>query len=356
MEKKIVLTGGGSAGHVTPNLALIPKLKDQGWHISYIGSHQGIERELIDDTGIPYYPISSGKLRRYFDAKNFKDPFKVLKGLMQAYILLKKLKPDVIFSKGGFVSVPVVIAGWLNKIPVFIHESDITPGLANKISVKFASKIFVTFDEAAKYLPKEKVLHSGSPIREDILTGNRKKGLEFLGFNEAKPVITVMGGSLGAKKINNVVRGSLKSLLENYQIVHLCGKGNLDAECDHVPGYRQFEYAGEELPDILAATNMLISRAGSNAIFEFLALQKPMILIPLSASASRGDQILNAKSFEKKGYCKVITEEDLDGGVLERTVTDVYKNRFDFIDNMKKSGASNTLQNIIDTLTKGKKK
>lgn len=355
MGKKIVLTGGGSAGHVTPNLALIPKLEEQDWDISYIGSENGIERGLIEGVNIPYHPISSGKLRRYVDIKNIKDPFKVIKGLMQSYFLLKKMKPNVIFSKGGFVSVPVVIAGWLNKIPVYIHESDITPGLANKISVKFATKIFITFEEAAKYLPSEKAIHTGSPIREDILKGHAAKGLTFLGFDQTRPVITIMGGSLGAKRINNVVRELLDSLLTKYQIVHLCGKGNIDPQYNHLQGYRQFEYLGEELADILAATNMIISRAGSNSIFEFLALKKPMILIPLPKSASRGDQILNAESFKKQGFCDVLYEEDLTKETLSDTITNVYKNRYDYRDKMARANASNSLDDMIRIISDGKK-
>ncbi|MDG4655538.1 undecaprenyldiphospho-muramoylpentapeptide beta-N-acetylglucosaminyltransferase [Ectobacillus antri] len=353
--KTIVFTGGGSAGHVTPNLALIPKLQEGGWNIHYIGSKTGIEKDIIEKEGIPYHEISSGKLRRYFDMKNFKDPFLVMKGVAEAYFLIRKLKPDVIFSKGGFVSVPVVIAGWMNRIPVFLHESDITPGLANKIAIRFATKIFVTFEEAIKHLPAGKAVHTGSPIREDILKGNRESGLRYLGFTSTKPVITIMGGSLGAKRINETVREALPQLLEMFQIVHLCGKGNRDESLNEVKGYQQFEYVSDELPDIMAATDMVISRAGSNAIFEFLTLQKPMILIPLPKASSRGDQILNAAAFEKKGYCRVLQEEQLTEASLLQSVNEVYGYRLRYKENMRGYSASSCLKEIIEYIEKASK-
>ncbi|MDN3956958.1 undecaprenyldiphospho-muramoylpentapeptide beta-N-acetylglucosaminyltransferase [Sporolactobacillus laevolacticus] len=349
MTKKIVFTGGGSAGHVTPNLALIDQLKD--WDITYIGSKNGIEKNLVQGHGIAYRAISSGKLRRYFDMKNFKDPFKVLAGVMQAYLILKKIKPDVIFSKGGFVSVPVVIGGWLNRIPVYIHESDITPGLANRIAIKFATKLFVTFEEAAAHLPKDKVEYTGAPIRDVLLKGDRNKGLQFLGFHSDKPVLLIMGGSLGAKKINEVVRESLPELLKKYQIVHLCGKGNIDAKLTEITGYNQYEYVDKELPDVMAASSIILSRAGSNAIFEFLALKKPMILIPLPLRASRGDQILNADSFQKKELCEVMENDSLTSEELQKTIDNVYKNRYDYIDRMTAAqNATHGIKNILSNL------
>ncbi len=345
--KKIVLTGGGTAGHVTPNLALIPKLKEKQWDIHYIGSKTGIEKNLIEEAGIPYYSISSGKLRRYFDLKNFQDPFKVLKGIAEAYFIIKKLKPDVIFSKGGFVSVPVVIAGKLNKIPVLIHESDYTPGLANKIAVRFATKMFVTFEEAKAHLPKNKVMVTGSPIREELLQGNRERGLAFLNFTKTKPVITIMGGSLGSAKLNAIIRENLEELLQNYQIVHLCGKGNLDETLMKKRGYRQFEYISRELPDIAAATDFVVSRAGSNAIFEWLELKKPMLLIPLSKTVSRGDQILNARSFQKQGFAAVLEEEELTNESFLKNIQELEQNRQKYMDAMKANAPSNGLETIM---------
>ncbi|KYG27642.1 undecaprenyldiphospho-muramoylpentapeptide beta-N-acetylglucosaminyltransferase [Alkalihalobacillus trypoxylicola] len=310
--KRIVFTGGGTAGHVTPNLAIIKEIQNEdNYQIDYIGSKNGIEKELIEKIGIPYHPISSGKLRRYIDFENVKDIFRVLKGCLDARRTLKKLKPQLVFSKGGFVSVPVIIAASTLKIPIFIHESDFTPGLANKISQRFATKIFTSFEETKRYLPGNKTESIGSPIRKDILTGSAEKARKWLGFHSQLPVLLIMGGSLGARKINETVRSYIDELTKNYQIVHLCGKNNLDPELENQVGYKQFEYVHEELADILALADIVITRGGSNAIFEFVALEIPMIIIPLGKDQSRGDQIINAKSFQEKGYALMLEEKDL---------------------------------------------
>ena len=264
---KIIMTGGGTAGHVTPNLALVPKLKENGFEIKYIGSTNGIEKEIIQKNNIPYFAISSGKLRRYFDVKNFTDPFKVMKGIMQAYRILSKEKPDVVFSKGGFVAVPVVIAATMKKIPVVAHESDMTPGLANKLSAPFCDKLCVTFRESLKYIKDNKGVLTGSPIREEILKGNKEKGKEFCGFNDNKEILFIMGGSLGSKLINEEIRKNLERLLEKFNIIHICGKGNIDTSLNKKKGYKQFEYVTEELPDLMKAADYIISRAGANSIF-----------------------------------------------------------------------------------------
>ena len=180
MSKKIVLTGGGTAGHVTPNIALLPHLKDKGYEISYIGSYEGIEKRLITDYEIPYYGISTGKLRRYFDPKNFTDPFRVIKGFAEAKKILKEIKPDVVFSKGGFVSVPVVRAAAALKIPCIIHESDMTPGLANKLCIPVAKKVCCNFPETLEHLPEEKAVLTGSPIREELAKGNKLENIALL--------------------------------------------------------------------------------------------------------------------------------------------------------------------------------
>lgn len=345
--KKIVLTGGGTAGHVTPNIALIPELKKQGYEIYYIGSHDGIERQLIGDLGIKYFPISSGKLRRYIDLKNLSDPFKVIKGLHQARKLLKKIKPDVVFSKGGFVSVPVVVGAKTRKIPCVIHESDMTPGLANKICIPCARRVCTNFPETLKHLPPEKAVLTGSPIRQELFSGDKKKGLKFCGFIENKPVLLVVGGSLGAVAVNNAVRSILPTLLKEFQIIHLCGKDKVDATLTGMTGYVQYEYIKEELSDLMAAADVIVSRAGANAICEILALRKPNILIPLSAQASRGDQILNADSFKKSGYSLVIQEEAVTDEKLLEAVRYAYKNRTKFIDAMEKSQLNNSIEKIV---------
>lgn len=306
--KKIVMTGGGTAGHVTPNIALIPSLRQAGYEISYIGSYNGIEKNLIEAQNIPYYGIASGKLRRYFDPKNFTDPFRVGKGFFQARAILKKIKPDIVFSKGGFVSVPVVLAAKTRHIPSIIHESDMTPGLANKLAIPCATKVCCNFPETVKYLPEGKAVLTGSPIRGELLTGSRPAALKFCGFDTRHPILLVIGGSSGSIVINTAVRHSLDTLLEQFQVIHLCGKNNLDPALENRTGYAQFEYISENLPDIFAAADLVISRAGANTICELLALRKPNILIPLSKNASRGDQILNARSFAAQGFSKVIEE------------------------------------------------
>lgn len=348
--KRIVLTGGGTAGHVTPNIALLPRLKELGYDIHYIGSYDGMEKKLIEDCGIPYYGISSGKLRRYFDVKNFSDPFKVLKGYGQARKLLKKLKPDVVFSKGGFVSVPVVFAAKHRHIPAIIHESDITPGLANKLAIPNAYKVCCNFPETLKYLPSDKAILTGSPIRSELLSGNRQSALDYCHLTDRKPVILVVGGSSGSQFINEIVRGILPELLKTYQVIHLCGKGNLDKSLHGTAGYAQFEYANQELSDMFALADIVISRAGANSICELLALHKPNILIPLSANASRGDQILNAHSFEQQGFSMVIEEENLSNVVLLDAVQNLYENRSQYITAMKESKQMNSVETVVQII------
>ena len=345
--KRIVLTGGGTAGHVTPNIALLPKLRELGYDDQYIGSYNGIEKTLIEACDVPYYGISSGKLRRYFDLKNFSDPFKVLKGFSEASKLLKKLKPDVVFSKGGFVSVPVVIAASRHKIPVIIHESDMTPGLANKLSIPSASKVCCNFPETIAHLPKGKAVLTGSPIREELLLGSREKALAFTGLTGKKPVLLIIGGSLGSVVVNEAVRSILPKLLEHFEIIHLCGKGKLDHTLTAMNGYVQYEYISDELKDLFALSDIVISRAGANSICEFLALRKPALLVPLSAAASRGDQILNAHSFEKQGYAAVLEEEQLNGDTLLNALNTLWENRDSYVSAMESSPMGNAIETII---------
>lgn len=345
--KKIILTGGGTAGHVTPNLALVPKLKELGYEIEYIGSYEGIEKKLIEDYGIPYHGIASGKLRRYFDIKNISDPFRVLKGYWQAVRLMKRLKPDILFSKGGFVSVPVILAAKHCRIPAIIHESDLTPGLANKLAIPAAQKVCCNFPETLKYLPQEKAVLTGSPIRAELLSGNRIRALDLCGFTASQKVILVVGGSTGSQFINTIVRKALPELTKEYQIIHLCGKGNLEPSLNGHKGYAQFEYAKKELSDFFALADLVISRAGANAICEILALRIPNILIPLSANASRGDQILNARSFEKQGFSYVIEEEDLSVKNILSAVTHMFEQRQAYQQAMESSQQLNSVDTVI---------
>lgn len=346
--KRIVMTGGGTAGHVTPNIALMPALKKAGYDITYIGSYNGMEKDLIEAVGVPYIGISSGKLRRYFDLKNFSDPFKVLKGYGQAVSLLKKLKPDVVFSKGGFVSVPVVLAAKRCRVPAIIHESDLTPGLANRIAVKGAKRVCCNFPETIRYLPSEKAVLTGSPIRQELFAGDAESARRLCGFaDRVKPALLVVGGSSGAKAINDIVRRLLPELLKEFYIIHLCGKGNLDESLKGTAGYAQFEYASGELADLFALTDLAVSRAGANAICELLALRKPNVLIPLSAAASRGDQILNAKSFQKQGFSEVIEEENLTDEIFLSKLREVYRNREQYIHAMSESGQMDSIGTIL---------
>ena len=350
--KRIVLTGGGTAGHVTPNMALVPSLKEAGYDIQYIGSYNGIEKRLIEEMGIPYHGISSGKLRRCFDPKNFSDPFKVMKGYLEASHMIRKLKPDIVFSKGGFVSVPVVLAAKRRHVPVIIHESDLTPGLANKICIPAATKVCCNFPETLKHLPENKAVLTGSPIRQELFSGKKEEGLRLCGFDDSKPVLLVMGGSLGAVAINNAIRENLDELLKQFQIIHLCGRGHYDTSLDGKNGYKQFEYAKKELTHLFATTDLIISRAGANAICELLALKKPNILIPLPASQSRGDQLLNAASFEKSGYSYVLQEEELTSNTLLKAVQYVYDEREEYIQTLKESKLNRAIPIIMDLITK----
>ena len=349
--KKIVMTGGGTAGHVTPNIALMPALRKEGFEISYIGSYDGIEKRLIEEQSIPYYGISSGKLRRYFNPKNFSDPFRVIKGYGQSIKLLKKIKPDVVFSKGGFVSVPVVLAAKFCRIPAIIHESDITPGLANKLAIPGAVKVCCNFPETLNYLPKEKAVLTGSPIRQELLKGSADAGRTYCKFPEAsKPVILIIGGSSGSRAINNTVRELLPQLLPDYNVIHLCGKGNLDTSLTQTAGYLQLEYANQELADLFALSDLVISRAGANAICELLALHKPNILIPLSANASRGDQILNANSFQAQGFSYVLEEENLSPETLRSAITHVIAEKESYISAMKNSQTRDSIETIVNLI------
>ncbi len=350
---KIAFTGGGTVGHVSVNLSLIPTALSQGYEALYIGSKNGIEREMIESQlpEIKYYPISSGKLRRYISLENAKDVFKVLKGILDARKVLKKEKPDLLFSKGGFVSVPVVIAAKSLNIPTIIHESDLTPGLANKIALKFAKKIYTTFEETLNYLPKEKADFIGATIREDLKNGNAHNGYQLTGFNENKKVLLVMGGSLGSKKLNSIIRENLDALLQQYQVIHLTGKGLKDDQVKK-SGYIQYEFVKEDLTDLLAITDTVISRAGSNAIYEFLTLRIPMLLVPLGLDQSRGDQIDNANHFADKGYAKAIDEEKLTAQILLQELNEMEQERTRIINNMKSYEQSYTKEALFDKMIK----
>lgn len=351
MKPHIVFTGGGTAGHVNPNLALIEALQPEGWQIDYIGSKASVEQAMIEAVHIPFYAISSGKLRRYFSWKNFADPFKILLGIGQSYRLLRKLKTELVFSKGGFVAFPVVFAAWLNRIPVIVHESDMTPGLANRLSFPFVDKVCLTFAAAKTHLKETLPVEiTGTPIRQALLKGDRQAGLMRCGFKSDKPCLLLMGGSQGASNLNAALREALSTLNQYYQVIHLCGKGKVDNALSTNPEYAQFEYANEELPDLFAAADMVVSRAGANALCEILALEKPHVLIPLSARVSRGDQIQNARFFNKQGISRVIDDEALTAVSLIEAILEVQQHKDEIVEKIKALAVLSATSRIVSIL------
>lgn len=347
--KRIVLTGGGTAGHVTPHLALLPGLLDKGYEVHYIGTESGIERQVMALPGVTYHVIDSGKLRRYFDWKNFSDPFRVIRGALQASRVIKQLKPSVCFSKGGFVGVPVVFAAWRHKVPVLCHESDLTPGLANRISAKMAVRVACTFPECARALGSKGIL-TGTPLRPQLFSGSPAQGLKAAGFMGDKPVLLMMGGSQGAQSVNKCLRGALDGILPLMDVFHLCGKGNLDPQLEGKPGYFQIEFMNEDLPHALACADLVLSRAGANALCEFQALKKPMLLIPLPRSSSRGDQILNAKSYEARGLAHVLPQENLNVDALVGALKRLQQNAPQLRAALEKAPPADGTQSVMDLI------
>lgn len=349
----ILFTGGGSAGHVTPNLALIKKCQVEGWQVFYAGSNDGIEKTIIDRINIPFFYVNSGKLRRHLTWKNLFTPFQVIKGIIAAFFLCRRLKPDVVFSKGGYVAFPIVFSAWLNRIPVIAHESDLTPGLANRLSFAFAQKICVTFPEGKNYFKNsEKVIVTGTPIRPEMLGGNAAAGKLFCGFDNDKAVLLIYGGGLGAANINRAIRQLLPKLLEQFHVIHLCGKGKTDPQFNKINGYKQFEYINEELADLLACANIVISRAGANSIYELLCLKKPHLLIPLSTKASRGDQIHNANYFANLGLSKVLLEEDMTDKSLFESVMQIEQEQDAIHKKLQQFALPNSVEIIYNELLK----
>ena len=333
-----MFTGGGSGGHVTLNLNLIPIFQKNGWEIVYVGSETGIEKELISQiTDVKYYAIKTGKLRRYFSWQNLKDMFKIPLGVCQAAAIIHKEKPDIIFSKGGFVSFPVVVGGFLNHRKIFMHESDLTPGLANKMSLPFVSKFFTTFIDTVKYVrTPQKVCYIGPVLSDRLKNGNKDKALQMCNFTANKPIVMFVGGSLGAQSLNKAVQKNIDTLLQKFQIIHICGKNQkIDLQRD---GYAQFEFVDKEFKDLLAATDIVVTRSGSNAIFEFWSLNIPMLLVPLPSNASRGEQSSNDKNFQSKGFAEILLDKDLSqDGLLVAQIDKMYQNLGTYRNNIKNS-------------------
>lgn len=348
---KILLTGGGTQGHVSGNMALVPTLKKNNVTIDYVGTARGMERDIVaKDSYIKYHIIPAGKFDRSLTIKNFRNAYRVVKGVIAAKKLIRELKPDIVFSKGGFVTVPVVVAAKKSNIPVIIHESDITPGLANKLSSRYADKICTTFPETVEYFNSDKAICTGSPIRDEIFTGNKDLGYKLCGFTQQKPTIMVMGGSSGALALNQLTRAVLNDILPRYNVIHICGKDGTDPKYESINGYKQFGYVSSELCHLFAATDITLSRSGSNAIFEFLALKIPMLLVPLPKGNSRGDQIVNAESFEKSGFAMVCQQEELTPELLVQKIDELYRQRDQIQANMSGSALLNGTKNILDLI------
>ena len=353
--KKIVLTGGGTLGHVTPHLALIPRLLEKGYEIHYVGTENGMEAPKMRSVeGVTYHAVKSGKLRRYFSWQNFTDPFRVIAGAFQSAHLMGKIRPDVVFSKGGFVAVPVVFGAWLRRIPVLCHESDLTPGLANKLCKPFAKRFATTFPECAEALGKKAEM-TGTPLRPELFSGSREKGLQLAGFDGSKPVMLMMGGSSGAQSVNACLREALEELTRTFDVLHICGKGNLDESLDGRPGYCQMEFVDADLPDVLACADMVLSRAGANALCEFQALGRPMLLIPYPKGASRGDQILNAKSLQKRGLCHVLMQEDMTAETLADALTETWADRERLERNLKDAPPADGTKRVLELIEETQK-
>ncbi len=343
--RKIVFCGGGTAGHVMPNLALIEELKGK-FEIYYIGSENGIEKKLVSAYPfVKYYSVETTKLKRKLCLDNFLIPFKLFKGISSAKKILKEIKPNVIFSKGGFVSVPTCLAAKSLKIPVICHESDLSIGLANKIISKNAIKTCCSFRKTASEVKNG--VFTGTPIRSELFNGNKEKIFNTFHLNRNKPTLLVVGGSLGAKALNNIVYECAKELSKNFNILHIVGKGN---KCDlQFKDYFQFEFV-DNMGDFYATSDVILSRAGSNAINEMLALCKPMLLVPLPKTESRGDQIENAEYFKKQGFCEVILQENVSCEKLVNSVNELFKNRKNYVEKMKRVDSTNAIKNICEII------
>ncbi|MCR8658663.1 undecaprenyldiphospho-muramoylpentapeptide beta-N-acetylglucosaminyltransferase [Paenibacillus endoradicis] len=349
MSRTIVFTGGGSAGHVTGNLVLIPKCAQENWKIHYIGSEQGIERKLISDLkNVTYHPISTGKLRRYFSWNNVTDIFKVIRGIMQSFRLIRNIKPDVIFAKGGFVSVPVVIGAKLNRVPIIIHEPDLNVGLANKLTLPFSNIMTTTFQETAHKYEKQNAVYVGAILKEGFLSNNIRS-LSSYTFASEKPVLLIMGGSQGAQRINAMVTKVLPELLERFYVIHICGKGKIEHSAA-IKGYHCYEFVNDELPDLLALADIVVSRAGSSSIMELLTLQKPMLLIPHTNGGNRSGQLAQAQYFQQAGFADILLEEEMTEPNFLAAIEQLYENRINYRNAMKTYKHGGGADSIMDLI------
>jgi UDP-N-acetylglucosamine--N-acetylmuramyl-(pentapeptide) pyrophosphoryl-undecaprenol N-acetylglucosamine transferase len=368
MRPVILLTGGGSAGHVTPHLALLPRLQALDLDLHYVGQQAGrsaseppIEQTLIAPTGLPYHGIDAGKLRRYFDLQNVTDLFRIARALLQSLKLVRRLRPALLFSKGGFVTPPLVWATWLmNHLPprrehiaIVIHESDMTPGLANRLCLPFADRICYSFPETGQRLPPEKATYTGIPIRASLLNGDPMTGQRLCGFDVAddRPCVLVMGGSQGAAAINQAVHDALEDLLATFNVCHICGPGEaLRFKALTLANFKAFSYVTDELPHLYAMADVVVARAGATTLFELLALRKPNLLIPLSLEASRGDQVQNAASFADRGFSHVLAETDLTPATLVQRLKQAYAERGAMVEAMAAAQTVNSVEAVMGVI------
>jgi len=355
----IAITGGGTGGHIFPNISIVEELKIRGEkNIVWIGEKGGKEELFAKKLNIPFYGIKAGKIRRYFSLKNFSDLFLVVLGFFQSLFLLSKLKPKLLFSKGGFVSIPPAFAARVLRVPVLTHESDINPGLANRLISKASYAVCTSFKETSPYFPGKRVFYTGNPVRKVIKDGNSKRGKIFLGFKEDLPFVMVVGGSLGAQSINNTIYKIVDNYDLPFNLVHQCGRGNLNNTFIKIKKYRQYEFLGKEIGDVMAVSTLIISRAGAGALYEISYLGKPSILIPLSKTASRGEQVDNAKFFEENGASIVILNDDLNEKILFKTVCNLLENKNTLVEMGKKAfrllnhNAEEKIVDIIEDILK----
>lgn len=348
-SKPIAVTGGGSAGHVIPALPVADALLARGHTVHFIGTRSGLEQGYLGDRPITFHGISAGKLRRYFSVQNFTDLFRIAWAVAESFLLLRRIRPSVLFSKGGFVSLPPVFAAWLLGIPVVAHESDLTPGLANRLSLPFIKTLCTSFSGTrfsgffSEFTGRQVV--TGTPVRDSLLTGNAALARERYGIDANQAVLLVTGGSLGAEGLNRIIRDNLDALTERFFVVHVCGVGktfNVSQPC-----YIQLEFVDDGWGDLLACADLVVSRAGANALFEWLALGKPNLLVPLPAGGSRGDQLANAEHALARGWSEVVEEDDLTGERLLAALSSLSQHSETYIAAMAEHGAADAVSQLV---------
>jgi len=350
MKRKVFFTGGGTGGHVFPALAIIDELDKSVYDIAWIGSKKGMEYKIITDAGIKFYSIPSGKLRRYFSILNLLDIFKIIAGFFASFILLAKQRPELVFSKGGYVTVPPIIAAKILNIKSITHESDMTPGLATRINSRFVNKILLPYENTRKYFKdsmKEKIIVTGNPVRKDFFYADNTIGKEIMGFNNSKPVLLILGGSLGAQEINDLISESLDLLLEEFNIYHQMGEANFkESEKDN---YKTVPFIKRDIAHLIAASDIVISRSGASAVWEFASVGVPSILIPLIAG-SRGDQLFNANYAVEKNISLILKGNDVNISNLLELINLIKLKRGEMINSMnefKTFNASKKISKVI---------